>query len=103
MKMVNAEYTLFTKLRDFTITFDKGDTDLINESGQIVKWPDQDTPVTCTYHVVKKDGTYDKTFTLTSIIPAKITNCKLVGAEDPYYYMTPVAREKQVENANTSK
>ena len=100
MKMVEAEYTFYTKMRDFVVTFDKGDTDLINESGQIVKWPDVDTEVTYTIHVVKRDGTYDKTFTYTSIIPAKVQNPRKVGQEDPYYYMTLEAREKQIEHRN---
>lgn len=100
MKMVQAEYTFYTKMRDFIVTFDKGDTDLINESGQIIKWPEVDTPVTYTIHVVKRDGTYDKTFTYTSIIPAKITNPRHVGQEDAYYYMTLEAREKQIEHRN---
>lgn len=100
MKMVEAEYTFYTKMRDFVVTFDKGNTDLINEYGQIVKWPDEDTEITYTVHVVKRDGTYDRTFTYTSIIPKKIENCRLVGSEDPYYYMTLEAREKQLEHAN---
>ena len=100
MKMVEAEYTFYTKMRDFVVTFDKGNTDLINEYGQIVKWPDEDTEITYTVHVVKRDGTYDRTFTYTSIIPKKVENCRLVGAEDPYYYMTLEAREKQLEHAN---
>ena len=100
MKMVEAEYTYYTKLRDFIITFDKGDTNLINEYGQIIKWPDEDTEITYTIHIVKRDGTYEKTLTYTSVIPKKIQNCRLVGSEDPYYYMTLEAREKQLEHAN---
>ena len=100
MKMVEAEYTFYTKMRDFIVTFDKGDTDLINDSGQIIKWPEVDTEITYTIHVVKRDGTYDRTFTYKSIIPAKVQNPRKVGQEDPYYYMTLEAREKQVEHRN---
>ena len=72
---------------------------MLNEAGQIVKWPDTDTDVTYQIRVTSNDGTYNKTFRFTSRIPAKQENVKLVDKEDPYYYMTQEARNKQMEHA----
>lgn len=100
IKMVEAEYTLYTKLGDFNITFTPNNTELLDKTGQIIKFPEVDTEVTYTIHVSKKDGSYDKTLTYTSVIPAKVTNAKVIGGEDVYYYMTPEARAKQLEEGN---
>ena len=97
IKMVEAEYTLYTKLSDFNITFTSNNPELICETGQIINFPEVDTEVTYTIHVQKKDGSYDKTLTYKSIVPAKVTNARLIGNEDLYYYMTPAARAKQLE------
>lgn len=99
ISMVEAEYALYTKFNSFNITFTSNNPDLVCETGQIIKFPDIDTEVTYTIHVQKKDGTYDKTFTYTSTIPAKVTNTSLFGKEDLYYYMTPEARAKQLEES----
>lgn len=99
MTMVEAEYTLYTKFNDFNITFTSNNPELVCETGQIIKFPESDTEVTYTIHVKKKDGSYDKTFTYTSIVPAKVTDTALYGAEDLYYYMTPTARAKQLEES----
>lgn len=97
IKMVEAEYTLYIKLSDFDITFTSNNPELICETGQIINFPEVDTEVTYTIHVQKKDGSYDKTLTYKSIVPAKVTNARLIGNEDLYYYMTPTARAKQLE------
>ncbi len=97
IKMVEAEYTLYIKLSDFNITFTSNNPELICETGQIINFPEVDTEVTYTIHVQKKDGSYDKTLTYKSIVPAKVTNARLIGNEDLYYYMTPTARAKQLE------
>lgn len=99
MTMVEAEYTLYTKFNDFNITFTSNNPELVCETGQIIKFPESDTEVTYTIHVQKKDGSYDKTFTYTSIVPAKVTDTALYGSEDLYYYMTPTARAKQLEES----
>lgn len=99
ISMVEAEYALYTKFNNFNITFTSNNPELVCETGQIIKFPDVATEVTYTIHVQKKDGTYDKTFTYTSTIPAKVTDTSLIGKEDLYYYMTPEARAKQLEES----
>ena len=88
MELVTAEYTLYTQFKDFNFTFTSNNPDIIGESGQIIKFPEVETEVTYTIQITKKDGTYDKTFTFTSVIPAMIKDHALSDGTDLYFYMT---------------
>ena len=94
MEMVTAEYTLYTQFKDFNITFTSNNPDIVDNSGQIIKFPEVETEVTYTIQVTKKDGSYNKTFTYTSIIPAMIKEHALADGTDLYYYMAH--RDEQI-------
>ena len=87
MELVVAEYTLYTQFKDFHFSFTSNNPDIIGESGQIIKFPEVETEVTYTIQVTKKDGTYDKTFTFTSVVPAMIKDHALNDGTDLYFYM----------------
>jgi len=87
MELVIAEFTLYTQFKDFTFTFTSNNPDIIGESGQIIKFPEVETEVTYSIQVTKKDGTYDKTFTFKSVVPAMIKDHALSDGTDLYFYM----------------
>ena len=94
MELVWAEYTLYTEFKDFTFKFTSNNPDIIGESGQIIKFPEVETEVTYSIQVTKKDGTYDKTFTFKSVVPAMIKDHQLGDGSDLYFYMQRRAEQR---------
>ena len=94
MELVWAEYTLYTEFKDFTFKFTSNNPDIIGESGQIIKFPEVETEVTYSIQVTKKDGTYDKTFTFKSVVPAMIKEHQLGDGSDLYFYMQRRAEQR---------
>lgn len=69
LELVEAEYIVLTKLKDYTISFKSLNPDIIDNRGRVINPPLVDTEVNYTITVTNNNG-YNESITLTSIIPS---------------------------------
>ena len=75
MKMAEAEYKVRKYLNDFKIEF-ICDSDLVNEKGQVIKFPETDTLVDYSVRITSEKYGYDQTVNLQVKVPAYLGDLK---------------------------
>lgn len=75
MKMAEAEYKVRKYLNDFKIEF-ICDSDLVNEKGQVIKFPETDTLVDYSVRITSEKYGYDQTVNLQTKVPAYLGDLK---------------------------
>lgn len=72
MKMAEAEYYARKYLNDFKFEF-SSESNLVNDKGQVIKFPETDTEVEYTVRITSSKYGYDQTVKLKANVPAAIT------------------------------
>ena len=75
MKMAEAEYKVRKYLEDFEFEF-ICDSDLVNEKGQVIKFPETDTLVDYSVRITSEKYGYDQTVNLQTKVPAYLGDLK---------------------------
>jgi N-acetylmuramoyl-L-alanine amidase len=71
MTLVQAEYDMLTKYNGYTVTFISNNTDLLDNTGHIIRTPLYSTDVTYTITLAKEG--YTKSMTFHAVIPGKLS------------------------------